>query len=369
MTIKTILGAAAFGALATASAVHAEAVTFGTFMPANHPINTDAVQPFFERMSAATNGDMTLDLQPGGVITGTKTTLEGIESGLVTAGYVVDLYIPSSLPHSIAITNLGMAAASPLAGTAAVTELQMLDCPGCVTEMEGYNTKTFVVQRITDYYMYCREGIETAADMKGKNIKVSSNWGLIVEKLGANAVNVQASEMYEAFQRGLIDCAIAPEIWMEQRSLWDYAKVFIDLPLGAFQGGHLMATNADFYDGLDSATKDAWISNMPKLITEVTAAYIAGDVSARAGAKAEHGVKYVEADEGFKAVLAEARAENEALTLTRAREAGVENPEALVAKFQELLAKWEAIEAETNGDMAAFEARLKADIFDKLPRD
>jgi TRAP-type C4-dicarboxylate transport system substrate-binding protein len=361
--MKNFLGAAVFGTLA-ATAIQAETVTFGTFMPANHPINSEAVVPFYERMSDATAGEMSLDLQPGSVITGTKTTLEGIESGLVTAGYVVDLYIPSSLPYSVAVTNLGMNAASPLAGSAAVTELQLLHCPGCVTEMEDYNTKTFAIQRITDYILYCREGIETTADLAGKNIKVSSNWGLIVQKLGANAVNVQASEMYEAFQRGLIDCAVAPEIWLEQRSLWDDAKVVFDLPLGAFQGGHLMATNADFYADLDDATKEAWIANMPKLITDVTAAYIGGDVSARAGA-GEKGVKYVQADDAFKAILAEARAENEALTIERAKAAGVENPEAIIAKFKELIAKWEAIETEVDGDMEAFQAHLKAEIYDK----
>lgn len=367
MTIKKILGATIAGALMTAATAQAETITFGTFMPAGHPINSEAVVPFFDRMSAATNGEVTLDLQPGSVITGTKTTLEGIKSNLVSAGYVVDLYIPSSLPYSVAVTNLGMNAASPLAGTAAVTELQLLHCPGCVEEMADYNARTFVVQRITDYILYCKEGIETTADMEGRNIKVSSNWGLIVEKLGANAVNVQASEMYEAFQRGLIDCAVAPEIWLEQRSLWDDVKVVFDLPLGAFQGGHLMAINADVYDDFDDATKEAFIANMPQLITEVSAAYIGGDVSARSKA-GDHGVKYVEADEALVAILAEARAENTDLTIQRARDTGVENPEELVAKFNELIVKWEAIEAEANGDMAAFQARLQEEIYDKLPR-
>lgn len=365
MNILKTFGAAVVGAVVAATAAQAETVTFGTFMPANHPINSEAVVPFFERVGAATGGAVELDLQPGSVITGTKTTLEGISSNLVTAGYVVDLYIPSSLPYSVMITNLGMFAASPLAGTAAVTELQTLHCPGCKAEIESYDTKTFVVQRITDYLLYCREGIETSEDMKGKNIKVSSNWGLIVEKLGANAVNVQASEMYEAFQRGLIDCAVAPEIWMEQRSLWDTAKVVIDLPLGAFQGGHLMAINADVWNDFDDATKTAFFDNMPKLITDVTAAYKGGDDSARAGAKA-NGVKYVEADDTLKAILAEARSETEALSLERGAAAGVENGAELVAKFKELITKWEAIEAEANGDMAAFEARLKAEIFDKI---
>lgn len=366
MAIFKKLGVAAVFA-AAAVAAQAQTITYGNFMPQNHPINTKAVVPFYDRMSAETGGAVTLDLQPGSVITGTKTTLEGIESNLVSAGYVVDLYIPSSLPYSVMITNLGMLASTPLAGSAAVTELQLLNCPGCVEEMASYNARSFAVQRITDYILYCREGIESSADMAGKDIKVSSNWGLIINKLGANAVNVQASEMYEAFQRGLIDCAVAPEIWLEQRSLWDNAKVVIDLPLGAFQGGHLMTMNADVYNDFDAETKEKFIGNLPKLITEVSAAYIGGDVSARAGAKS-HGVKYVQADDTLTAILAEARSETEALSVERGKAAGVENAEELVAKFKELLAKWEAIEVEVNGDMDAFEARLKSDIYDRIPR-
>lgn len=367
MKFINTLGAAVLGTVVASVAAQAENVTFGTFMPQNHPINSEAVVPFFDRVSKATGGEVALDLQPGSVITGTKTTLEGISSNLVTAGYVVDLYIPSSLPNSVMITNMGMFGASPLAGTAAVTELQTLHCPGCRTEMDSYDARTFVVQRITDYLLYCREGIESSADMKGKNIKVSSNWGLIVKKLGANPVNVQASEMYEAFQRGLIDCAVAPEIWLEQRSLWDIAKVVFDLPLGAFQGGHLMTMNADVWNDYDDATKQAYFDNFPALITDVTAAYKGGDDSARAGAAAK-GVKYVEADDTLKAILAESRAEVEALTLQRAADAGVKDGPALVAKFKELITKWEAIEAEVNGDMVAFQARLKTEIFDKMEK-
>ncbi|MGG7567083.1 hypothetical protein ACQ5SO_13090 [Rhodovulum sp. DZ06] len=362
------LGAAvigAIGAIVATGAAQAQSVSYGTFMPQNHPINTEAVTPFFERITAATGGAVTLDLQPGSVVTGTKTTLEGISSDLVSAGYVVDVYIPSSLPHSVMITNLGMLGASPLAGTAAVTELQLLNCPGCAEEMASYDAKTFVVQRITDYILYCREGIETSEDLVGKNIKVSSNWSLIVEKLGANPVNVQASEMYEAFQRGLIDCAVAPEVWLDVRSLWDTAKVVFELPLGAFQGGHLMAMNAYLWEDFDQAAKDAFIANMPSLITEVTEAYLGGDRKARAGAEA-NGVKYIPADDKFKAVLAEARAEVEALAIKRGQDAGVADAEATAAKFKALIAKWEAIEAEAGGDMDAFEARLKAEIYDKI---
>lgn len=365
--MKKFFGAAVVAAIVSATGAHAQAISYGTFMPQNHPINSKAIVPFFERMSAATNGEVTLDLQPGSVITGTKTTLEGIDSNLVSAGYVVDLYIPSSLPNSVTITNFGMLDASPLAGSAAVTELQLLNCPACQDEMADYNARSFALQRISPYLLYCREGIETADDMAGKNIKVSSNWGLIVNKLGANAVNVQASEMYEAFQRGLIDCAVAPEIWLEQRSLWDDAKVVIDLPLGAFQGGHLMAINNDVYEDFDDATKEAFIANMPALITEVTEGYISGDASARSKA-GEHGVKYVQADDKLKAILAEARDEVVALTIERGKKAGVANAEELSAKFQELIAKWEAIEAEANGDMAVFQARLKSEIYDKIER-
>lgn len=76
-------------------------------------------------------------------------------------------------------------------------------------------------------------------------------------------------------------------------------------------------------------------------------------------------MKHVQADDAFKAILAEARAESEALTSERAKAAGVENPEALIAKFKELIAMWEATETEVEGDMEAFQAHLKAEIYDK----
>ena len=47
---------------------------------------------------------------------------------------------------------------------------------------------------------------------------------------------------------------------------------------------------------------------------------------------------------------------------------GIEDPQALAARYKELVDKWVAIEAEVAGDKDAFTARVKSDIYDKLPQ-
>lgn len=356
---------AACATILIGGAAAAETITYGTQMPDVHPLMYGGVVPYSEAVEAAGTG-VDFDIQSGGTVVSTSTVLDSIGSGLVGGGSVADNYVGAALPHSSLISALGMDDVSAMAGSAAVTELQLLNCPGCVEDMADSGAVTLGVGRLSPYLMYCRDNVRSSDDMRGKNIKAAGSWVLVAEELGATAANVQISEVYEALQRGLVDCAIGPETWLEDRSLWDFAKVVFETPLGAFTGHHIMTLNLDLYEDLDPEARRTLLDNMPTLLVNSAVAIEEADARVRETA-AGHGVSYVADDQGLADALQRARARAEETAVSRAAADNIEDPQALVAKYRELIDKWTAIEAEVAGDKDAFAARVKSEIYDKLP--
>ncbi|MGI6247390.1 MAG: TRAP transporter substrate-binding protein DctP [Pseudochelatococcus sp.] len=354
-------------AVASVSTARAETVTYGAYLSPSNPVITGGLEPLRAQIAESTGGGLVIEPQIGGSIVKERTTLEGIESGVVSAGYVVDAYLPSELPHSTLINDLGMGPADIRAGSLAVTEFQLLGCPGCAGDLKRAGVNSLAIHRISDYYLLCRQGITSSAQLSGKRIKATGNWSMIATNVGASVVNVPASDMYEAFQRGLIDCAIAPHYWLRTMSLWDSIKVVFDLPLGAFQGGHMMTVSSEVWEDLGDRHRAAVLDAMPDMILGVSNEFLSIEADVRREA-AEHGVSYVPADDGLVSAFEKAREEAVRNAIDRARRARVADPEALVSGFRDTLAKWEKILDETGEDRAALAARARSEIYDRIRR-
>src|SRR5699024_10950283 len=74
----------------------------------------------------------------------------------------------------------------------------------------GIVTLLTMVQQMPNNPMICMgEPVQSVADFSGKRIRVpGAGWATEVEALGATPVNVVQAEVYEALERGVIDCAV-----------------------------------------------------------------------------------------------------------------------------------------------------------------
>ncbi|MCB4321561.1 TRAP transporter substrate-binding protein DctP [Alcaligenes sp. 13f] len=336
-------------------------LSYGTHMTPSNPVINGGLNAFRENLLNKSNQRLEIDFQLGGSIVKERTVLDGIEFGIVSAGYVVDAYVPTQLPHSALINDLGMNQANILAATLAVTELQLLHCDGCQRDLDLLKVKTMGIHRTSDYYLLCRENIKSTEDLKGKRIKSTGNWNLLVLNLDASPVNIPTSDTYEALQRGIIDCAIAPLYWLRTLSLWDVSKTVLDMPLGAFQGGHLLVLNRGEWDSLGNNEKELIVKSMPQLLMDLSKYFL--DINNKVKEEArDHGVNYIKPDISFRKKFSETNSEVIKNTMTRAVRARIDSSEDIIKKYNELLLKWELIIAQEG----TLDEKIKNTIYQEI---
>lgn len=100
-------------------------------------------------------------------------------------------------------------------------------------ELETIGARIALVRPSPGYYLLCKTSIESLADFRGKKLRAYGPYvPLMWEALGAVPVNVPSNELYEALDKGVIDCAYLPPSFLAAFKLHEVAKNFIDFSFG-----------------------------------------------------------------------------------------------------------------------------------------
>ncbi len=365
-TRQALPGALVVAGLLISSAVAAGELSYGSISPPTHALITDGFQPYADKVKQETGGKVSFQLFSGGSVVSAKTVLSGIGDGLVSSGYVVDAYIPQVLPNSNLSSDLGVYNKDALSATAAATEYQLLNCPGCLKDMDKAGAVTLGVHSLAPYVLMCKTEVKSLADLKGKKVKTAGLWGRLTAEFGMTPVNMPVTDIYEGLERGTLDCVLGPEGWLKSYNIWDSVRFVIEEPLGTWAGGHGMAVNKAAWTALSPDQRAVMLDNAPALLTGMTLAYDHEAAIARAEAK-KRDITYVATLPGLDAAFQQAREGVRAEAVKKAASRGVQDPEAAAKTYRALLGKWEKIVADAKGDRTKIEAAMKAEIYDKLP--
>lgn len=365
-TRQALPGALVVAGLLISSAVAAGELSYGSISPPTHALITDGFQPYADKVKQETGGKVSFQLFSGGSVVSAKTVLSGIGDGLVSSGYVVDAYIPQVLPNSNLSSDLGVYNKDALSATAAATEYQLLNCPGCLKDMDKAGAVTLGVHSLAPYVLMCKTEVKSLADLKGKKVKTAGLWGRLTAEFGMTPVNMPVTDIYEGLERGTLDCVLGPEGWLKSYNIWDSVRFVIEEPLGTWAGGHGMAVNKAAWTALTPDQRAVMLANAPALLTGMTLAYDHEAAIARAEAK-KRDITYVATLPGLDAAFQQAREGVRAEAVKKAASRGVQDPEAAAKTYRALLGKWEKIVADAKGDRTKIEAAMKAEIYDKLP--
>jgi TRAP-type C4-dicarboxylate transport system substrate-binding protein len=208
--------------------------------------------------------------------------------------------------------------------------------------------------------------VHTLEGLKGIKIRVGGRHGPLMQELGATSVSITTAEMYEALQRGQADCTTGSTAWLNSYGLKDVIKGVVSYPLGAYIGGEGMNMNKDRWQSLTDAERKAIVKNLPKFVSDTVIAYVAEGKNALDDAVKNNGVKVLEADAPMKAAIAKFVQGEEKVSAEKGKEAGVKDPEKILATLNASVAKWRKIIADIKGDPAKFEKALWDEIFSKL---
>lgn len=352
--------------IALACAAHAAdtKIVLGGAMPAKGP-DSRALVSFAQRVEQQSKGALKFDMSFDGQVVNFRSSLGGMKDGLVDAIQLYPAFYLSELKVMNTFVDLGLAATDSWAHTAAVAETVLLDCPQCDAEFARYKVKPLVLSGSAPFNLICRNPVNAMSDLRAKSIRAVSANQLLVKAMGANPVAIVPSEVFEAMQRGQVECVFSPLDWIPAYGLADAARFVVDTPLTHDSSRIPMAISTDVWKKLGAEQKQAIVRNLPFLSAEATANNIADGVAARRLAESR-GLKFGNGGTEYVQQVATFRKGELERVVRDASGRGVEGSASLVSTYRDKLTKWQKIVADGGGDRAKYEDALWREIYSRF---
>ncbi len=363
------LTATAIAVVVLAMPVAAKELIYTSHTPDTYPDNAYTAARFFDRVKEMTGGEHEGRIVGGGALAGGAAALQAIKTGAVDAGILVYNYTPSDLPVLGLLGDLYSTDAK-VAGPA-TSETMLLDCPECLEEMKKQNMVVLFNTSSPPYNILCTDDrIENLDDVKGLKIRAVGSYGPLAAHLGATPVNITYGEIFEAMQRGQIDCAMNDSSQVKALQM-DFAKYITNVPLGTFQSIGFVVVNRNIWDGFTDEQKQVWLKSAAQGVADFEYEFINRVRDMTQQAVDEYGTEIVEPAADLSQAVLDYRASELPSMAETAKNRGVNDPEAIIKAFQENTAKWEKIVAEigegdwTQEQWDQYAARIYDEIFSK----
>lgn len=363
LTIATSLTA-----VMVSSAVSAETYTFSGWLPPSHVLTRGIMSGWAEDVWEASGGDIDFEVFTGEALLPALGTLQGIGSGVAHAGHVAALYHPSELPHAVIVGEFGHQMPDPMIVSFAYLDYIMNE-ESANAEWRRNGVLPSATVSTEPYYYMCSGNVNTLADLRGKRVRApGAGWARFSEHINMTAVNVAASELYTAMERGAVDCVLADLTQLTSgSSILDLTDSIIMMSLGpAYTASHV-TYNLEFWRSLTDEQR--------RMLFDVNASAMArtlimyhDEAQAALEEARERGVEIVEPDEALKTAYNDWVDDGIGglveLSEDRYQIAGAQD---YFDKGQQYIDKWKGLMDDVNrGNVDAVAEVIKVNLFDKI---
>lgn len=214
---------AAIAALATgwSSAASAETLRVSSFLPPNHTFNR-AIAAWGEELSAATNGELQVEIFPAGQLGPPPRQFDLVRSGGADIAIILHGATPGRFPMS---ELAGLPLTHPSAGLdSAITSRRLTELAPdyLAAEHEGTHILWMAVTPPLKVHLTTADPSDLST-LNGLRIRYAGTiWQQIIEAMGASPVPVPPAESADAMSRGIVDGASFP---FEATQAFDLAPV------------------------------------------------------------------------------------------------------------------------------------------------
>lgn len=214
---------AAIAALATgwSSAASAETLRVSSFLPPNHTFNR-AIAAWGEELSAATNGELQVEIFPAGQLGPPPRQFDLVRSGGADIAIILHGATPGRFPMS---ELAGLPLTHPSAGLdSAITSRRLTELAPeyLAAEHEGTHILWMAVTPPLKVHLTTVDPSDLS-NLNGLRIRYAGTiWQQIIEAMGASPVPVPPAESADAMSRGIVDGASFP---FEATQAFDLAPV------------------------------------------------------------------------------------------------------------------------------------------------
>ncbi|GGB20846.1 TRAP transporter substrate-binding protein DctP [Allosediminivita pacifica] len=214
---------------------------------ANGPF-LDVEAEFAQRIEERTDGDVAISISYAGALGGPTELLRLVGRGAVDMTAIPPGYYPDQLLYwkTAQIPFVFDSGRQAIESFRAAVE----EVPQFREELENLNAHFLFQQPLGEYYFTAAEGeCSTMGDLEGKKVRTfGSDLPKILDTVGATPVTVNATDLYEALQRGTLDISFLNAGNIEAYNLYEVGAVNCG-PIMAI-AGHLILINKDVWESM-----------------------------------------------------------------------------------------------------------------------
>lgn len=249
--LNKILAAAAVALLVCAAPTRAAELKLAHFMSPQHPMDRHVMTPLAERVAAASNGELTIKIYPGGELgAGPNQQYRRAVTGIADIAFNLPQYTPAQFKRSVLLHVPGLFTSPEQATTAIWDRIDALDEDFSEVKLLAFWTNNPSI-------LFTRERpVRSLADMKGLKVRIPDPVSAsIVEAWGGIPVSLPATETYNALSTGIVDAVLIDASAVGSYKLHEITKyVTTDIP-GALSTFSLIM-NKGAWDGLSDGQRD-----------------------------------------------------------------------------------------------------------------
>lgn len=337
---------------------------YSAAIPPQHVLIQTGVLPFFQELEARTNGALKWNVLTGGAGGDYTKAFDAVTENQVDGGIVASVYSPAKLPDSNLIGDLGLMGEDPLAMLGAHLQVVFVDLPEISRTIIDAGMIPLGTSVTPAGKFMCRAEVTSVRSLQGKRYNASMPWTNIVGALNGTQITMGSGEIYDALQKGILDCTIGPAAWLKSNSLADIAKYVSNQPMGANVGTWIFSMNKKVWDSLKPQERALIWDMIPTATARMNVAYQKQDAEVMIEMKSK--IKPFDLDPSMREALQRAQQSSTDRAVEQARKRGVKDPDKIVSAYRAALAKWAELVKTSGLDEKAFEALLRREVYDKV---
>lgn len=333
----------------------------------------DAAELWADKVSEATGGDLRISVYALSLLNHAETSA-GLRDGLADAGNLTVAYDPGRYPIMEYLSDLTFAVAptqgskDSLGYAGAIAEFVMLGCPDCRAEFGAQNQVYTGSTSSAPHDLLCAaDPITTKEDFSGKRIRVGTEaYSRFAEAFGGAPTRISANEILEAFNQGVVDCAVLSAGEIKNYRMEEVIdSVTLGVPGGSYSGITTANFNMDSWQSLSDEHRKVLIDAAADLSGHMSWDYLNVRQVAIDEAK-ERGTNLVEPSAETAEAVKQYRADQMDFLVGYYEEMhGLENAQQIADDFEPILLKWIDLVADVESG-AELSELYRSEVFSKV---
>lgn len=293
--------------------------------------------------------------------------LNGVRDGVVDIGFVLPPLFPSELPETHLAVDLAMLGSNPWAMAGAMSEY-VFSCQECLAE-HLKNSQVYLGSSSTAPYMIVStKKAVTLDEIKGKKLRSgAAPWARWAQNFGAVALTIPGNQVFEAVAGGTVDGAMVSAAELSNLRLIDVVKhITVGVPTGTYHGIDNNNFNMRTWRSLTEKQRRAVLDAAAVSTAAVTWKYVTDGQQNMKDAQQ----KGIQVHQAPADVVSRSKAfiDSDMATIAQAAEknSGVRNASQKIARFKELVQKWERLLPDRAWELNALAEVYHREIFSRI---